>query len=395
MTTMPALHRIRPGLLLPLAVAVGSLAFAFSCLFYAPEGTPWNLGLAYQGMSTDPLGARGPFPHRVLAPLLAYLLGLGGERYWLFHHATVIGFLAVVFGAAILRGCSVLGGVVLALTISVTGAVELYKGHVGYPEPITFSLMITSVLVARRTGWFWLVQFLGLLTHDSLLFFWPWMLYVRANANGRLRRVDLIAVGVVLAAYALARWFLMGSRAGTYSLAFYLSDQTTSYALGMWALDVLALLVNFGVLPVLLAWHAWFDGWRRAGVTSCLIVLAIFGMSFVAADLMRFTCYLVVPLVFAGIRLVQQPRGVLVLAGLAVLAKLTMFAQHGPAALVFETMGKHLPDPVSAVVPKVVPELWYVWGGYLLAYAIMLWAGRWYARRWPNVDPVIAAEPSR
>lgn len=386
MTTMPAVHPTRPRLplLLLQSLLVGLATFAFSCLFQAPVAATWNFGDMYAAMAEDPFGSRGPFPHRLLGPLIAHALGMSGGRYWLFHHATVVVFLAVVFFAAATRGCSRRGAVVLTLAISITGAVELYKGHVGYPEPITFSLLVASVLSARRTGWFWLLQFVALTNHENALFLWPWLLLVKANANGGLRRGDWVGAGLVVLAYALFRWAIMVPGDHVYSFSFYLSDQKPMYGLGICTLTVLAIPVGFGAMPALLAWQAWFDGWRRAGAGACCVLVAIFGMSWVAADMMRFTSFLAVPLVFAGVRLLHQPRGIVVLFGLAAASKLIMVGQHDIGVLVFTTMGKHLPDPVSAVVPEVVPELWYVFLGYLLWHLGTVLLGRWSARRWPG-----------
>lgn len=374
--------------LVPLALAAGAVAFVVSWLMLPAQRQTWSSGDDYARMSLAPLAGNGPFPHRMLGPLLAHLLGLSGERYWLFSHGMLVTFLASVFGTAVHAGCSRLGAFVLTLVVSITGAVEVFKGYVGYAEPTSFVLLLASAALVRRTGWFWTVMLLGLCNHENLLFFWPWLLDRKAKATGGLRWSDAAGAAVVLALYWLERQLLT---TGILPASLYVSHQQLPFIAGAWILAVLGIVVWFGVLPVLLAWHAWFDGWRRAGTSIALALAAFFGMTFFANDLQRFVGFLAIPVTFAGIRMLQQPRGVLVLTLLGALTVPLILWQRDVVRLVFDELmvvagrqaaaGQPL-DPISAVPTEVVPELWYVFAGYLAAHVVMLLAGRRWARRW-------------
>ena len=85
-----------------LALAVGAAAFAGAVQLGLLQGLPFlrycqGMGAHYQVMSADPFALRGEHPHRILGPMLAYLLGLGGEDYWRFSHGTLVLMLATVF----------------------------------------------------------------------------------------------------------------------------------------------------------------------------------------------------------------------------------------------------------------------------------------------------------
>src|SRR5262245_59956811 len=122
------------------AAGIGLAAFAMSCAFAAPLRESRALGLDFAAMARDPFGWHGPSPHRRLWPLLAWAIGLGGDRYWIFSHAIVVVFLALVAALAMQRGASVLGAALLTAVVAVTGAVEVYKETVGYAEPLSFAL---------------------------------------------------------------------------------------------------------------------------------------------------------------------------------------------------------------------------------------------------------------
>jgi hypothetical protein len=375
---MNGASRVRRWSLPPLTVVAGWAAFRISYWMLPPEHHTWSFGDDFAKMSLAPFAGEGPFPHRILGPLLAHVLGLAGERYWMFSHAVLVTFLACVFGTARHRGCSHAGAMMLTLVISITGAVEVFKGYVGYTEPLSFVVLLASAALVRRTGWFWALQFVGLLNHENLLFFWPWLLDRKAREGGGLRRGDWIGAGIVLAAYGLERSLLT---TGIHSVGFYLGDQKLSFIAGAWILAVLAIVVYFGVLPLLLAWHAWFAGWRQAGRGIVLAVAAFFGMTFFANDLQRFVGFLAIPLVFAGIHMLRQPRGVLVVAVLGAITAVVILLQRGVVRLLFDELVQHPPDPISAIPTEVVPQLWYVFLGYAVAHVAMLVGGWRWARR--------------
>ena len=366
--------------IVPMSIVAGCMAFAFSCLFMAPTLATWNLGDDYARMADDPFGGHSAFPFRVLGPLLAYILGFGSAHYWIFAHALVVTFLASVFGTAVIRGSSILGAMILTMIISITGAVEVYKGHVGYPEPLSYTLLLWSTFLLRRTGWFWFVLFCGALNHENTVFLWPWIVHMKVVESGGIRRADVVGGAIALSASMVARWVLMGDQAAR-SVSFYLLDQKLSFAMGMWVLDVVAVVVYFGGLMTVLAWHAWFDGFRRVGIGIIFAFAGILAMSFFAADLQRFVCFLALPMVIAATRLLQRPSGTLALSICGIVTAVAILWQRQLVVLIYDTMVVYLPDPVSAVPTQVVPALWHVFLGYAIAISAMIFIGRHYALR--------------
>jgi hypothetical protein len=135
--------------------------------------------------------------------------------------------------------------------------------------------------------------------------------------------------------------------------------------------------VYFGVLPILLAWHARAAGWRAAVVPILLAVAAIFAMCTFATDQPRFVGYLALPVVLAGVQLLQRPRGAPWLAVLGVATAVAIVLQRRVVVMLAEEGLKRAPDPV----PKLVVDLWPVFAAYALALLAMVAIGCAFARR--------------
>lgn len=384
------------------ALVVGAGVFWLTCLTEPAQRATLNFGTEYGQMATDPFGLVGKFPHRILSPLVANVLGLGGDRYGLFAHGCTALLIAMWFAAARLLGANWWQALLLTTTLAFTGTVQLFKGHVGYPDPVTFLLLTATIVAVERPRWFWGLQFLSLMHHEQILFFWPWLLYWRhhsarreqfpSEGSGPLRwRDDLIGGAVVVALYVAWR-FYVGANAQNQTLTmehYSALDYFPVGTLGLASLNVLSTYIWFGLLPLLVAWHGFRDGWRRAGIGILLFIVcqhAVFG---VAHDVYRFTCFLFVPVLFAGLRLLREPFGALVLLLLAVESivaiklQAPVFVEIGTAVLVEQTPNGLAvrPDPVHTIVPEVIPAFWRtfaIYGGCLIATVLhgWLWARR-------------------
>ena len=136
---------------MPLSLLVGIALFLLTNLVEEAVPATLNFGSDYALMAQNLTGFIGSFPHRILAPLLAratdemaHWFG-GAVAYWQFAHACTVLFLATLFAGAHLLGAKLWQALLLTAVIGFTGAVQLFKGHVGYPEPITFALLLNLV----------------------------------------------------------------------------------------------------------------------------------------------------------------------------------------------------------------------------------------------------------
>lgn len=391
-----------------LALLVGGGVFWLTCLTEPALHATLNFGTEYGQMASDPFGLIGKFPHRILSPLVANLLGLGGDRYWLFAHGCTVLLIAMWFAAARLLGARWWQALLLTLVLGFTGAVQLFKGHVGYPDPVTFLLLTATIVAVDRPRLFWLLQFCSVMHHEQILFFWPWLLYWRHQTARRTQfpregaatvrwRDDLIGGAIVAGLYVAWRYYVgLHARDQVLTMQHYSAlDYFPVGTVGLVALNLLSTYIWFGLLPLLVAWHGFRDGWRRAGIGILLFIAcqhAVFG---VAHDVYRFTCFLFVPVLFAGLRLLRQRFGALILlliggaSGAAIKLQAPVFVEIGTAVLVEQTPNGLAvrADPVHTIVPEVIPAYWGTFAAYGVCLIATLWLGWFWARRSRQQEP--------
>ena len=172
------------------------------------EFAPQYMGESYQQMSVDPLGGRGPHPERFLTPLLAWLVGLSGERYWLFSHLLLVAWLALVHRLALQRSRDHVWAAAVTLGVAACGAADTMRHLCGYADATTYLLLTLAIVALNRPVVFWTLLALGLLNHGMTLFLWPWFVFQRLRA-GPIRWVDGVLPLVGLACYWGARSVLM------------------------------------------------------------------------------------------------------------------------------------------------------------------------------------------
>lgn len=363
------------------SLLVGIGVFWLTCLVEPASRATLNFGTEYAQMAVDPFALLGKFPHRLLAPLVAHELGLGGDRYWLFAHGCTVLLIAMIFAAAMLLGARWWQALLLTTTIAFTGTVQLYKGHVGYPDPITWLLMTATIVARRHPRTFWTLQFLNVMHHEQILFFWPWLLWWRHREDWRQGKAwlpDAFGAAVVLGIYVLWRSHV-GAHAAQQMLTLEHYESLKYFpvgTLGLTALNLLSTFIWFGALPVLVAWHAFVDGWRREGWGILLFLISLHAVFGVAHDVYRFSCFLFVPVLFAGLRLCRERFGAWLLAGLALVSvflirwQAPVFERIGTAVLVEMTPNGPAvrSEPVMSIVPEVIPAN----AGTFLAYGLVL-----------------------
>lgn len=365
------------------AFAAGLIGFALSCLLEWPSDHCWNLGVEYERMSADPFGCVGAFPHRVLGPTVAWLLGLGGERYWVFSHACSVLLLVLMYAFARTRLTLLEAGLVVAV-IALTRGFNLYRQVTGYPDMLSMSLLVLGMIVVRQRVGFWVVVALGLLNHELYMLFVPWLVLRRWQARGRSWS-DL--VGFVVAAGLFAAVYLLTHRAaapdgGGLSASFYVQAVLGNVPnlLGMWLVALPLLTLSFGLVTML--WFVEFfagrrsERWQDAAFVGALLATALF-----AVDLWRFVAFAVIPIYLGACLVARTVSGQWLLVGLTTASVATVGWQEAVATRLFEEMLRHYPNEASAIVPHVVPRLWLEYSAVVGSLVLMGLAAFWLSPR--------------
>lgn len=367
---------------------VGGAVFAASSVFHEPVPHTVNFGKLYQTISADPFDFPGIFPHRILMPLTAWAVGLGGQDFWLFHHACSVLFLALLFCFCRAKGSSILDASLITVTIGFSAVVQTYKFHVGYPDLVTYGLLLLSLMALRRDGWFWLTVALNVFNHDQFLFYVPWLLILRWQTVGWRWRAELVGGVTTLAAYAAWRVYINSALTPA-----QVADQLTPSwywerlyfplgTVGLSALAVVASVVQLGPLLILIFWGI-ARGVRGSDGLSMLVLAGVLVAIFaIAHDVNRFVNILFVPIVFASIQCTQTLRGRAAFAFLSAAMIVSYTLLNTPVLERLQTTSLEclIMQDMSRMTTCVIPKLWWLFaagGTAMLACAVIgFWWGR-------------------
>ncbi|HEB53762.1 MAG TPA: hypothetical protein ENI87_10970, partial [bacterium] len=261
-----------------LALAIGWALYQVSC-WLVPAGPMTGNGfdIDWQRMSADPFALPGRFPHRILAPFLAWATGWGGDGYLEFTHGLHVLLLAsTAFVTLRLRG-SLLDAVLVAAMVAITAPTQLYKLHwVGYTDPICYSLFLWMIVAVRNPYVFWSLFLVDLMNHELAGFLLPWLWFLRRRTDGRWR-LDLVLAGLACAIYLGFYLFVKSQAAQLFSSDYFLSHPLfPGGTFVVWNLAAVHLTTTFGPMLAMLAWH---QHHRRAGAERWHLWLVLLGVA--------------------------------------------------------------------------------------------------------------------
>ena len=396
-----------------LAVLAAVLGYGLSCLLVAPGPAPLTFGDQWRLMSEAPLELRGQFPHRILAPALAHVAGMGGERFVLFARGLAVLLLAMVFLFCRRRGAAVVDAALVTTAIALTAAVQMYKQHwVGFVDPLCYSLFFACWLAARRTVLFWALFFANLMNHELAAFLLPWLWFVRREVGGD-RRADLLGGATALGLYgAFYLWVRAAAPAQKYGADYF--AQNPLFPGGTVVVVLLALVhlvVAFGPVLAVLGWHQVRAPGRERWHTWLVVggVLAIFCIAF---DWARHSNLVVLPLVLASVRFLAAGHRALyaglVALGAALMAWLPPWTSGWPTSALADVglwarthvivtnpaTGEPIAGSLRAVLTEWLPEVWPVLAAVLAILAVIWLAGVAFAR-WRPAPPAVPVTADR
>jgi hypothetical protein len=311
------------------AALAGIAAYAASCLVEpATSQIVAGFGMFWQEMSTQPFAFVGDLPHRMLAPLLAHLVGLDGERYTDFTRLTGVLMLSLVYAVCRQRGSLRVDALLVTLAIAFTGATQIYKrGMVGYCDNLGYSLFLVGVLVSRHAWAFWPVFFLNLVNHDMALFFLPWLWFLRRQHRGVLRWDVWWCFGALVAYWYFRDYVAQNAATWKYDEAYFLKHCFLPIGfLWLWLLAAVHVLLQFGPFLAILLWHSWWPRPPHERVHTLLVLLGIGGIFGFAYDVMRHPNMIFLPIVFASTRFLVDARSRVVYL-LAIAAMIVLYRE--------------------------------------------------------------------
>jgi hypothetical protein len=407
--TTPAAPAWRDALL---AVVAGVACYALSCLLVAPADVAVTFGAQWEDMSRAPFELRGQFPHRILAPLLANGLGLGGEHFVGFVRGLAVLLLATVFFFCRRHGAALVDALLVTLAIAVTASIQMYKQHwVGFVDPLCYTLFFWAWLAARRALLFWPLFFANLLNHELAVFLLPWLWFVRRRANGSWR-VDAIGSAVAIGLYGAFYFWVKANALSQKYHAGYFTDNPL-FPGGTFIVVCLALAhltVAFGPVLAVLAWHQRRPEFANERLHLRLVLVGIFVIFCIAFDWARHANLIVLPLVLASVRFLAAGHRVVYAAMVVLGVGLMLWKPPWSSGWPMDAMasvelwrdtgtvianprtGEPGAGPLSAALTKWLPAIWPILTTVLGILAAIWLAGALFARRHPAPEPAATAD---
>lgn len=328
----PVVPPVQPAWLVELGLAIGFGLFAYVFAFVVTPQVmkPNNFGEFWQMMSVDPFGLRGDFPHRMLGPLLAHYLGMGGQLWVPFTMLTSAVFLCIVFRTARWRGAEVTDAALVTFAVALTGAVQGYKTDmIGYVDNLGYSLTLLIWMSARRGWLFWPLILVNLVNHEMVAFFLPWFLFLRRQVRAPIR-ADVVGFVFALGLYVVFRK-VVGAHAAAwaYDGHYFLEHCFLPFSfLYLWALAAVYQLHLFGPMLAIVVWHLLRPRPVHERAHAVLVIGGFLTVFFLAYDVQRHSNMMFIPLLIASVRFLGTRRSRYAYA--ALLAATVAISSHYP-----------------------------------------------------------------
>lgn len=384
-----------------LALLAAALCYALSCAIQAPGPEALTFGAQWQSMSEAPFELRGQFPQRILGPLLAHCLGLGGPNFVMYARGLAVLLLAMVCFYCLRRRAAAVDALLITFAIAVTAAIQMYKVHwVGFVDPLAYTLFFGSLLASRRPFVFWALFLANLTNHELAAFLLPWLWFVRRQTDGNWR-ADVLGAGLALAAYGtFYLWVKAAAPVQKYNADYFFANPM--FPGGTFVIVALAVthwIVAFGPVLAVLAWHQHTRAHGRERAHLWLVVAGILAIFCIAWDWSRHSNLIVLPLVLASLRFLEAGHraSYAALVGLGValmlwippwstsawptsaMANLDLLGRTG-AAVSNPVTGEPMGGPLGRVLGEWLPEVLPVLSVILLIAAAIWAAGALFAR---------------
>lgn len=275
---------------------IAFLLMAAAAVYVRPTFVSWYHGIYYAQLAAHPFQDANPNAYRLLTPLVAYLVGLRGDRIIILNLLVALVLLAVVYYHSRRQRyapCLALA-VTTMLALTMPTLFTLYYG--GYTDSTSYLLIFLMLVCGGRPVLFWLLFLLGLLNRESVVFLLPFFALWHWQCL-KSRRVFLrsIIIGPIatIALYLLFRAFINSQTVVAHSGNFYFAPllQDPFYWLRQVAraypLGVFSAFKLFWVLPVAAIFIAVRE--RRYVMAALVLTPVLFSaaQSFIALDTSR------------------------------------------------------------------------------------------------------------
>jgi hypothetical protein len=280
------------------AAVVGVFLVGLACLYVRPDITCQYLGRHFADLAMGPFSPdpNNQIPHRVLTPLISYLLGLRGCSITITNIIIAAVFIGSVYdhfrctsprpGDAFLAAT--------CMSFSLTVLTVIHCG--GYCDVLTYLLIFMMWRHRKRRFLFYLWFLFSLFNHESVVFLLPWLIFISLqNTPGWPKRSLELVVGLTIPLVVYG-WFYQAidtQRNFDYSLGYYLKPLLDNLfirfrgTLPLHGLGLFSVYQVLWVIPCLAVAHTFKNRKYAILIGLVLTVLCAWPQMFLANDTSR------------------------------------------------------------------------------------------------------------
>lgn len=293
-----------PWLHLGVALLSGTCFFVLLYVLINPDHHAHYHGVLFSNLSLAPFdfSTENPARYRILGPLVGYISGLKGDRFYLL--PWICSWLSCVLSVWILlrHGIGYLGSLSGAGVLVFSGLVILPLMSPGYTDSLTWLLLLASLIPGLGNGTLALLLLVALFNHEAAVFAWPGIILwnFRTKPWKQLLRWCLIWLlpGVLL--YILFRYAVSSLTTVKYGMDFYVNRWNIINNLAIVKDQLPESVYHTFRLAWIFPLLASLIAWSRKSYTESIAVLCMTAVPFlqllVAYDVSRLVC-----LAFPGI----------------------------------------------------------------------------------------------
>jgi hypothetical protein len=169
----------------PTGILVALLLLAIAAIYVTPSFHVVNNGTSFANLANNPFDrTSNMFGNRILSPLLAYWLGLRGQKFIYFPLLVTIIFLSAIFCHFRRQGHEPVGATLASSVIAFSSPVLFLLHFQGYTDVLTH-LLLFWCYVLRKSRIIWMIPLsLSFLNHEATIFSMPWVVFLRTRYTG-------------------------------------------------------------------------------------------------------------------------------------------------------------------------------------------------------------------
>jgi len=289
------------------------VSFLTTCLYVTPSLRPESHGEYYALLSLNPFDPGNPNSHRILTPLIAYLLGLRGGYLVILNYAFLVLFLYTIARTLYKKTLdfSLVFATLLLFSLSMPSMFTVY--YSGYPDSTSYFLFSVLLTETLHFSLFVIFAFLSLLNHEMSGFFLPFFWSYQRWRDKASKTLQFLGLVMPFALYIPVYILLSSHNRDSHFITFYIQpliEQSLFFWLRQQGISMLMGIFSAFRFGWFLVFFAGMVATRKRDIKTATRILApvliSFSLTFFAVDTSRMISFAFPSLLFSLLYLYEN-----------------------------------------------------------------------------------------